>query len=76
MMIYYMRNLSIIFNELPLYWFIRRETVLIKIISRIKLEMLLDIFGDMKVSSMGKVCVCLNVKVKSPFKCEEGDRQQ
>lgn len=47
----------IVFNELPLYWFIRRETVLIKIISRIKLEALLDIFGDIKVSSVGKAYI-------------------
>lgn len=37
-MIYYMRNLLIVFHELLLYWFIRRETVLIKVISRIKQE--------------------------------------
>lgn len=66
-MISYMRNLLIVFNELPLYWFTTRETVLIKIISRIKLEALLDIFGDIKVSSMGKACICLNVKAQKSF---------
>lgn len=62
-----MRNLLIIFNELPLYRFIRRETVLIKIISRIELEMFLDIFGDIKVSSKGKAHICLNVTVDRTF---------
>jgi len=66
-MFYYIRNLSIIFNELPLYQFIRRETVLIKIISRVKLEMLLDIFRDIKVSPMGKTCICLKAKVERSF---------
>lgn len=63
-MIYYTRNLSIIFNELPLYGFIRRETVLVKIISRIKLETVLDTFGDIKDPSMGKARICLNVKAE------------
>lgn len=53
MMIYCMKNLLIIFNELPLYPFIRREPVLIKIISRVKLETLLDVLGVTEVSYMG-----------------------
>lgn len=57
----------IVFHELLLYWFIRRETVLTKIISRIKLEILLDIFGAIKVSSMGKACIVPNVKVQKSF---------
>lgn len=60
-----MRNLLIVFNELLLYWFMRR--VLIKIISRIKLETLLDIFRGIKVSSMGKACIAPNVKVQKSF---------
>lgn len=48
-----MKNLLIIFNELPLYPFIRREPVLIKIISRVKLETLLDVLGVTEVSYMG-----------------------
>lgn len=66
-MIYYMRNFLTVFHELLLYWFIRRETVLIKKISRIKLETFLDIFGAIKVSSAGKACIVPNVKVQKSF---------
>lgn len=53
MIIYYLRNLLIMLNELPLYQFNRSETVFIKDVSRVKLETLLDIFGDRKVPHMG-----------------------